>query len=268
MRSYALTMKKVDWLTEELPPQAKIETESGPHLPIVLEVNTKVILFERNRRISLGHRNAACAVGATSRNEVIQSVVGKCALYVGEEDVRRILVKELAAEGDGMTPDGPVGVVLNLTDFDDSAVREDVRKAKAGQSTSVGQRKRVEIGWACVECSDGAIREAAALEGNCALLEAVAKLINPAWAKGVGFVGANGVSHTGDIDVAAIGRGAIGRRRIRLVEVANVYAILGSGLPVDTAQILLVGGEERNLAAELSKRNGASAWISGCGGDA
>src|SRR6202041_1060739 len=92
-------------------------------------------------------------------------------------------------------------------------------------------------------------------EGERALLEAIAKLIQPMGVKGMSLVGTDRLNVIRDVDVAAVGCGSIGRRGIILVEVANVHAVLGSSLPVDASQLLLVGGEKRNLAAELSKRD-------------
>src|ERR1700678_722311 len=78
-------------------------------------------------------------------------------------------------------------------------------------------------------------------------------------AKGMGFVRADGVSDACDVDEAAVGRGVSRSGRIVLIVVAEVEPVLGAGLPVNAAQVLLVGREERHLTAELGKRYGARA---------
>src|SRR5580692_5869439 len=140
-------MKEVNRLAKELPPQAKIQSEIGSHSPIVLKVKSEVVFLEGNARIAFGYGNTACAVGAATGDEVGQCVEVKEALNAREKNVRRILIKELAAEGDGMMTDGPIGVVLYLANFDDAAVRFAVGQAEAGQGISVRQIEGTEIGW-------------------------------------------------------------------------------------------------------------------------
>ncbi len=80
----------------------------------------------------------------------------------------------------------------------------------------------------------------------------------------MGNVGADGMYGIADVDEATVGCEVIGLRRLLLVEVANVEAILGGGLPVDAAEVFLIGVIDLLGAAEGSEGNVGSRDAVGC----
>ena len=110
-------MKQIECLLEELPTQAEVRRKLRSDLPVVLEIDGDVILFEGNHGVPLGYIDSPDTL-----KEVVVVGESKRPGRAGQEGVGGVLIVELTAEGDSVTTEAPGSVVLRLTHFDDTTL--------------------------------------------------------------------------------------------------------------------------------------------------
>src|ERR1700691_479146 len=134
----------------------------------------------------------------------------------------------------------PGGVVLNLGDLDDASLGNlGVVGIAKGFVDSIEERY---VRGAGRRVGGGALGARSSLEDTFGLLEAVAQLIHPVWAKGVAPVRAHRVRRINQAgpssrrDISE-GRGFV----LGLIEVTEKQVVVSSGLPVEAAEVFLIG---------------------------
>src|ERR1700678_1442858 len=122
--SHGLRVQQVERLLEELPSDTDVRGKLRRNLPVILEVQGNILLFEGNERISL--RNRYCAGTLKEGVETIRAATGEAqdTGRFGQKSIGGVLIVELSAKCDGMATEGRGRIVLNLTGLDDTSLRE------------------------------------------------------------------------------------------------------------------------------------------------
>ena len=81
------SVKQVECLLEELPAKTKVHRKLWRDLPVVLEIDCNVVLFEGNQGIALCQTD-----GAYTLQKIAVIGVSVCAILIRQEGVGRVLI--------------------------------------------------------------------------------------------------------------------------------------------------------------------------------
>src|ERR1700679_944622 len=172
--SHRLSIQQIERLLEELPSYTQVRGKLRRNLPVILEVHGNVIFFERNERISLRENYCAGTLKEAAETVSTASAEVQDAVRCGQKSIGGVLIVELSAKCDGMAAEAPGRIVLNLTGLDDTPLRK-----VASETVACKIAAQRDLRGAGCKIGDRAVWEVSALKSKGALLEAIAKLIDP-----------------------------------------------------------------------------------------